>query len=141
MNQQRTLITPFWKFFGSFRFPLLFSILSLYTGCIPDPHTSTRSPEIDGRVLDAHTHAPIEGAKIFFPDHPDVSCKSDAAGYFRLKPTHNFHLGGYPPEGDWPSRKFYGARVAISHPNYLSYVPTSPDDDWAHKGDIFLEPK
>jgi hypothetical protein len=117
-------------------------LLGFLTGCVPYPHTSLRSPEITGRILDAFTHTPIEGAKIFFPDYPNVSCKSGADGKFRLKATHNFHWGGIPPEGNWPKGKDYGAAIAVSHAGYLDYVQKGPDD-WrlTDKGDIFLQPK
>jgi hypothetical protein len=129
-----------------FRFGVIFYVTltlanCIVTSCVPYPHTSIRSPEITGRILDARTHAPIEDAKIFFPDHSRVRCLSGADGKFRLKATHNFHLGGIPPEGDWPKGEQYGAAIAITHPGYKDIIQRGPDD-WrlADKGDIFLEP-
>jgi hypothetical protein len=118
---------------------LLFCLLA---GCLPFPHTTERSPEVRGRVLDAITHTPVQGAKIFLSDHPDVACWSDSAGHFRLRATSNFHWGLTVPEGDWPRRKYWGSAVAISCVGYEDYTQNGPDD-WrlTDKGDILLKPK
>lgn len=114
----------------------------LFAGCIPAPHTTTRSPEVRGRVLDARTHDPIQGARVFLTDHPQVACETDSSGGFWLKETHNFHLGNIPPEGDWPQRDYWEDRVTISHTNYeplrIDHWPVEKGSD---KGNIFLTPK
>jgi hypothetical protein len=107
------------------------------TSCLPDPHTTLRSPEVRGRVLDARTLAPIQDAKIFFTDQPKISCQSDTAGYFVLKETRNFHLGAIPPEGDWPQREYYWPKITISRTNY---IPHEINSDSIDKRDIFLTP-
>ena|SRR6266567_2376326 len=124
------------------RLTSLILVLCLSAGCLPIPHTTERSPEIRGRVVDARTHAPVEGARIFLSGHPNITCTSDSAGFFRLKATRNFHFGSIPPEGDWPQRKDWGAAVTVSHTNYIDYVRHGPDD-WrlTDKGDIALEPR
>src|ERR1041385_5022179 len=73
------------------RFILLAPLLSLITGCIY-PHTTQRSPEVFGRVLDARNGTPIKSAKVFLTGHPAVSCATDRTGRFRLKATDNFHI-------------------------------------------------
>jgi hypothetical protein len=117
-------------------------ILVLLTGCLPFPHTTLRSPEVRGRVLDARTQLPIESAKVFLTEHPQISCTTGHAGCFLLKATYNFHPGAIPPEGDWPARKYWEDKVTISHPNYMplriDHWPFGKGDD---KGDILLEPK
>jgi hypothetical protein len=75
-------------------------------------------PEVRGRVLDARTHAPIEGAKVFFYDHPSTSTKTDAQGYFHFKAKQNSHLLRLPPDGDWPQGTIYNT-VKVTHPKYL----------------------
>ena len=118
------------------RFALSILLVGLFAGCIPYPHTSERSREVRGRVLDARSHAPIEGARIFLTDHPATMCTTDATGSFRLKATHNFHFGVIPPEGDWPEQKYYWNKVTIL---YTNYVPRELDNFVTDVGDILLE--
>ena len=66
-------------------------VLVALTGCLY-PHTSPRSPEISGSILDARSHAPVQGAEVSLSGHPQVSSTSDAVGHFRLRATRNFHL-------------------------------------------------
>jgi hypothetical protein len=113
-------------------------ILGLLAGCIPYPHTTQRLAEVRGRVLDANTHAPIGGAKVFLTDHPNFSCKTDSSGSFHLKEIVNFHLGGIPPEGDWPARQWWWPHITVSHTNYIQ---REINNDYTEKGDIFLDPK
>jgi len=83
-------------------------ILGLLSGCVfPYPHRTERSPEIRGRVLDTRTHQPIQGASAFLESYPEASTSTGSEGYFRLKPTHNVHLGLTPPEGHWPQGEYY----------------------------------
>jgi hypothetical protein len=107
-------------------------------GCFPYPHTTVQSYGVRGRVLDARTHTPVQGARISIIFHPQTSCTTDSAGNFRLKEIRNFHFGIVPPEGDWPQRKYYGSSVTISHTNYLSSELSAFPED---AGDIFLKPK
>jgi hypothetical protein len=117
----------------------LFLVIIL-TGCIPIPHTSVRSYECEGRVLDSQTHAPINGAKIYLTDYPSHSCASDATGHFLLKRSHNFHwayvYGAH--QGDLPATKSTDG-VTFSHPDYVTlsisiYNVTYP-------GDVMLDRK
>jgi hypothetical protein len=111
--------------------------LALLAGCLY-PHTSPRSPEFTGRVLDAETHAPIEGAKIVLLRHPHTSCKSDATGHFRLKETHNCHLGIVPvAEGPSFPRGDYASAVNVWHVGYETKYLSCFD---AHGGDVLLAP-
>src|SRR5882757_5283696 len=120
----------------------LILVMAFLAGCIANPHMTLRSPEVRGRVFDANTHAAIEGAKIFLTDHPQVSCQTDSTGSFWLKETHNFHMGGVPPEGDWPQRKYWEDHVTISQTNYIPLrISHWPVEKGSDKGDIFLRPK
>src|SRR5947207_13764190 len=67
---------------------LFMPIVCTLAGCI-FPRTTMRSPEIGGRVHDARTGTPVQGAKVFIYDHPSTSCKTDAAGHFHLRKTLN----------------------------------------------------
>jgi hypothetical protein len=123
--------------------PLVLAV-ALLSGCIlPYPHTTERSAEVRGRVLDARTDASVQGAKVFLSEHPTVSCTSDITGHFRLRATHNFHVAVAGPEGaDLPRGEDWGLAVTVSHKNYVTYVQHGLDDHrLTDKGDILLEPK
>jgi hypothetical protein len=112
--------------------------LALLTGCLPIPHTTERSRDVRGRVLDARTRAPVQGAKVFLTNLPKVSCETDSLGLFRLKATHQFHFAYVGSEGHWPNRKYYEFEVTILHTNYS---PRQLDDAVTDEGDVLLEPK
>jgi hypothetical protein len=104
---------------------LLLGMLPWLTGCayvfVPYPHTSVRFDPVSGRVLDEHTQAPIAGAKVFLTHHPEVACKSDRAGTFKLKKIRNWHAGeiGVPAgASDWPSGQYWDPDITVSHTNY-----------------------
>src|SRR5438445_5464929 len=113
-------------------------VLWVLSSCVPMPHTTPRSDEARGRVLDAATRAPIQGARIFLTKHPGVSCESDSEGYFRLKKTRNFHFAVIPPDGRWPYGEFWEPHVTVAH---RKYSPRRLDDDFLDKGEVLLEPK
>ena len=105
-------------------------------GCIivPLPHTTPRSPEVRGTVLDARTGAPIEGARLSLNQPPHHATYTDVAGRFRLKATHNWHLM-YVGEGHWPRRK--DSSMGITQTNYLPVWGA-----WSgNVGDVFMKPK
>jgi hypothetical protein len=115
-------------------------VLVALTGCLY-PHTSPRSPEICGKILDARTHAPVRGAEVFLSEHPKFSSTSDAAGHFRLKATRNFHLCaglGCSSGGGWPRGQYWEPHISVSHSNY---IPREVGGDFTDKGNILLEPK
>jgi hypothetical protein len=103
--------------------PLLL-IVTLLSGCIlPWPHTSWRSGEYRGRILDERNRAPIEGAKIFNTEHSNVYCTSGADGRFWLKATYNWHFGYTmtPPESfDYPRGETWTSGITITHADYIS---------------------
>jgi hypothetical protein len=94
---------------------------------LPYPHTTERSRELRGTVLDARTLAPIQGAKVVqserrgAPPGKTRTRITDAAGRFTLTATHNFHLAAAGPEGaDWPRGHQYEL-VTIVCSNYLAH--------------------
>jgi hypothetical protein len=97
------------------------------------PLTSPRSGEVRGRVLDASTHAPIVGAKVFLIEPPHHTTYTDKAGYFRLKAVRDFHLVNGPAG---PSGKDCFAYV--SHPKYKLYDFGALGGDL---GDVLLQPQ
>lgn len=112
---------------------LIVFVLSLMGGCLPWPHTTERSNAASGRVLDAKTHKPIEGAMIFLAQSPHHTTYTDKNGYFYLKATRNFHWA-YTEGGGWPDNK--DNAMGISHPGYETL-----GNVWGtNSGDIFLQP-
>jgi hypothetical protein len=122
------------------RFAPLILILSLLTGCVlPIPHRSVRNLAFTGKVLDERTHAPIQGAKIFLTDHPQVSCESDVDGGFQFKESYNWHLLyliGAGNSADWPEQKFWWPKLTVSHTNYVTHMIDSMQ---VNQGDILLK--
>jgi len=122
-------------------------ISTLLCGCVQfTPHSEQTSPQVVGRVLDARTHEPIKSARVCLTWHTRTSCKTDAAGQFRLKATHSFvwvDVGSTPGGGgqEWPVPQRWPIGVTVSHPDYVTYIEDILHDDQASKGDIFLEPK
>lgn len=112
-------------------------LLCTLVGCVlPYPHRTLRSAEVRGRVLDARTHEPIQGAKVFFSKHPQLSALTDVAGCFRIPATHSFHLLAFAPEGHWPADKYWSPEITISDEGY---VPHSFHNESPYKGDVLLE--
>src|ERR1035437_8567841 len=89
-------------------------VLALLTACVPYPHTTRRSDEVSGTVLDARTHLPIQGAKVVQTEAGEVhqpktrTRTTDAAGHFRFKASHNFHwaIVGVGEGHDWPPNHY-----------------------------------
>ena len=119
-------------------------VLCLLAGCLPVPHTSQRSPEFRGTVVDARTKKPVQGAKIVLSEDPRISCTSDATGAFRLKATRNHHWGYniLPTHESWQDlpagRHYYEDAVTISHPSYVTYKKDKADDYIIIEGGIIL---
>lgn len=113
------------------RLAVCLSAIPLLSGCvIPYPHTTLRSKEVTGTVLDARTRAPIKGARVVQSEHSINGAKpktrattTNASGRFKLPTSHNFHLaigsGGERFE-DLPPGHVY-EEVTIFSPGYLSY--------------------
>ena len=110
----------------------------LLPGCLPLPHTTTRSLDVHGRVLNSHTHKPIEGAKVFFSEHPSLSSVTDSDGCFLIKKTRYVRFFATVPEGDWPDTEYWPPKITVSKKDY---IPRRLDDDFLDKGEILLEPK
>jgi len=99
------------------------------------PHTTERSKEVRGRVLDAETRLPIKGAKIYLVEPTHHSAYTDANGYFRMKATRNFHTGVNLAGGDDPMPKQND--MDITHEKYLPHYGRWGGDI----GDVLLKPK
>jgi len=107
---------------------------NLFSGCvIPCPHTSARSSEITGRVVDANTGLPITGAKIQPLDYirssnsvpaiiPDLNTTpvavSEVDGCFKLPRTKNMR---------WTKTVLAPCYVGVTDGKYYSlYIVTKP---------------
>ena len=102
------------------------------------PHTTQRSQELRGRVLDAKTLTPIKGAKVEFLQSPHHPTYTDAEGYFRMKATKQFHWGRDLAGGDQPPPKHNDLKV--SHKDYVTKYPL-PDERGFDPLSIRLEPQ
>jgi hypothetical protein len=124
------------KLRSCFALATLFAVAWLLSGCIW-PHTTERSREVNGRVLDAKTRLPIKRAKVAFCDPPHHTTYTDVDGNFRMKAAKNFHwLVGADGSG-FPNRKANG--ICITHEGYLieDFWPGYDKDPM----NILLEPK
>ncbi|HXD00167.1 MAG TPA: hypothetical protein VN048_12560 [Verrucomicrobiae bacterium] len=139
MNQLNRVVTRFRFVSRALRLMPIVAVLALLTGCLPIPHTTDRSGEVTGRVVDAHTREPIQGAEIFLVEKPHHPTYTDTNGHFDMKATRNFHWAYAPPEGDWPQGK--GDIITVSYPNYLPKDISPNMVGSIDVGDILLNPK
>lgn len=88
--------------------------------CIINPHTSERSPEIRGRVIDSGTLLPISDATVALQDHPSTAVQTHSDGQFVLPALHNYHLMtiGTICASEFPGGKYYSDKVHVTHPRY-----------------------
>jgi hypothetical protein len=117
--------------------PMLCAVIILFfCGCLPIPHTTPRSADVRGRVLDANTRLPIKGAKVFLVEEPHHTTCTDEGGYFHMKATRNFHLA-YTGGSGWPDSKDNYVQISMTN-----YVPYGFDDyGGGNLGDILLKPQ
>ena len=104
--------------------PLILAVVTAagFSGCVwPVPHTSERSPEVRGRVIDSVTQLPIQSATVSLHDHSSIAARTDTAGIYRIRATHNVHLVTFLGicSSEFPQGKYYyGDEVDVSHPRY-----------------------
>ena len=93
-----------------------------FSGCVQlKPHTSQRSPEIRGRVIDSVTHSPVQYATVALHGHPIISARTDRAGFYHIEETRNVHLVTFLGICSWdfPQGEHYHVEeVDVSHPRY-----------------------
>jgi hypothetical protein len=102
---------------------MILSALALggLSGCVvPAPHTSQRSPEVRGRVIDATTQLPIGNVTVALHEHPSIMARTDDSGAYRIRATHNIHLARLlgPCTSELPAGQNYGDELDVSHPLY-----------------------
>ena len=109
---------------------ILTAAVMLCGGCIPIPHTTTRFPQMDGRVVDANSHTPIASATVAIHDHSRSYVKTDAQGRFHIPRQKNFSFG-YDlnfvcgPD-DIGGNKYYSSDIDVSATNYVTQKVSAP---------------
>jgi hypothetical protein len=98
--------------------PALAFCLTL-SGCYI-PQVSRSSSGVEGRVVDASSHAPIYGVAVALRKHPEVNSSTGRSGYFRLSSTHYFRWLIVGPCSEYSKEKFYDMTLEVSHPGYDS---------------------
>ena len=120
---------------------VLLIAMCMFPGCIIYPHTSEKSPNRSGKILDISSRDPVAGAKIFITGHPSNSCRTDQEGNFFLRSTHNFHLFVLLANGCSGSRgKIWGDCITIRHPQYKTFEESLDDLRSNTNGVFFLMP-
>jgi hypothetical protein len=122
----------------------------LLSGCIivPIPHERMHEMGVKGHVIDATTHAPIEGATIeTLGDNPREAI-SKADGSFRVKPLYGWH-GAYmvaaisgPVFPDMPKSsaiRFISVTARGYHEVKIPVRILSTVDTYVQAGDIMLQ--
>jgi hypothetical protein len=81
---------------------------------------SQKSPEIDGRVIDAATKEPLAGALVAVHNEPTLRIKTDAKGRFLLRETENVHLLHVHANGQEkpPLGTYRGDEFDVTMPGY-----------------------
>jgi hypothetical protein len=141
------------------RIPLfiaLVGVTTLLTGCIvvPLPHTSRKSPAIEGRVVDSRDR-PVKGARIELQNEKvygrtgeDLSVagartETGADGRFSLWPRYNLHLLWYAnPSFQFhvPGGTFWTGRLTVRHPDFYTRTHDAGSKANGHLGDLHLTP-
>jgi len=137
---------------------LLSSVVLLFilAGCaVPEIATSIKSPSITGRVLDAKTGAPLQGATVALVEKPSVQCQTQADGSFVIDATHNVHFIAFLGMcgSEWPEGHYYTV-FRFSKPGYLQRTldiyrdhnlreseNNKTGDQLLHLKDVSLEPE
>jgi hypothetical protein len=115
---------------GMLTLAVLATLLS--QGCYPAGETFDRSATYHGRLLDAETIMPVGKASLKIQvGSLKASTKSEADGFFRLGPLHDFRVGvmtmeGLRPDssGGWPDR----LEISISRSGYQTLQLDVPRD-------------
>lgn len=71
------------------RFSIITFVLIFY-GCLPVRYIA--SPGLYGRVIEKSSKIPIEGAKVFFKEYPDLKVQTKSDGSFNLQTNREWFL-------------------------------------------------
>ncbi|SRR6266568_1691465 len=123
---------------------LIFGCCFSFTGCISGPSIDERSPEVRGRVIDAQTHQPVQGAVVALHEHPSIAAHTDSSGDFRIRARHNVHLVTFLGmcSSDFPEGKYYRDDLDVAHPLYQTlqiHARQYRDPRWTNTTQLFLQ--
>lgn len=111
--------------------------VSILSACVPYPHSVTRNPAIEGRVLSAETGQAVAGAKVELDIHSDESWAydtvSDAEGRFAFAEHRDYRLFALLADGP-PC----GTTLSVSAPGYHSRHCTWMSPFWCSSGPMQL---
>ena len=88
--------------------------LSLAGCVIPYPHLFSNTVQASGRVIDARTKRPIEGAVVWIRGYPRTKTLTNQGGSFTIRPDESFHLFL-----DMPGDKFF-EHLVVEQPKYAT---------------------
>lgn len=91
-------------------------VSALLTGCLI-PHTSERSPQIRGQVVDSRTGEPISNAKVRWLEQSSPSDVTDLNGTFSLPESKNWHVL-YWGHADVPNHGRHSRILFVTHSDY-----------------------
>lgn len=139
------------------RLCILLVMSVLLTGCIvlPVPHVTKSSPPTHGKVVDAESGTPVDGAAVqlttsgAWDGKPRSGALTTTAadGTFHLGSRYNFHLGLYANLSwalHWPPGSYWEGKGLVTRDGYepLSFDfserwrTTDRDRNWVHVGDL-----
>lgn len=124
---------------GKIGVPLLLAALSTLGACVPSPHSVTRNPTIDGRVLSAETGQAVAGAKIELDIGSDETWRyetsSDTEGRFAFDEHNDYRL--FTLLADAPR---CGTTLSVSAPGYHTRQCSWISMHWCSSTPIKLPP-
>ncbi|BCR26954.1 carboxypeptidase-like regulatory domain-containing protein [Aquipseudomonas alcaligenes] len=122
---------------GKMSASLILAALSSLSACVPYPHSVTRNPAIEGRVLSAATGQAVAGARIELDIGSDESwryeTRSDAEGRFAFAEHRDYRL--YALLADAPH---CDTRLSISAPGYHTRQCSWMSPHWCSSAPIKL---
>src|SRR5687767_906171 len=139
-----------------FHFVILLLATIFLTGCIvlPVPHVTKKSPRVDGRVVDAESGKPVDGAVVQLTTVGawdtdkrvmGTSTTTGADGSFHLRTRYNFHLGLYANPSwalHWPPGSYWRGALSVVREGYarlsFGYPERWRDTNAIHVGDLKL---
>jgi hypothetical protein len=110
-----------------------FGVAVLLSGCViyPYPHVARVSPDVEGKLVDSVSGAPVVGASVCFVNRPGVATVSGADGCFTLPCARDFyvlHWSTYDGiDTDIPYKEPPVGKLRISHPDYFALEFAIPE--------------
>ena len=117
--------------------PIIWATASILSACVPYPHSVTRNPAIEGRVLSAETGKAVVGARVELDIGSDESWRyethSDAEGRFAFAEHRDYRLFALLADGPqcWTT-------LSISAPGYHSRRCIWTSTYWCPSGPMRL---